>query len=151
MEFDSNIEKHDVHNVAYNSQSNTLDTFPVSKITLEDTEYISISLHKWTTPEGVNKGSYIAFIKLCNANADVIKDSIISQVTILKNIFAEYNSQLFTFIEDGNTNDIPLDIVYFRWSVNVWRNVAKPKKKWIFIGNKPSKDNPCQIKRLLHS
>lgn len=150
MEFDSNIEKYDIHNVAYDPESHTLSSFPVSKINVNGTEYISISLHKWTIPEGSNKGKYIAFVTLYD-DASPSKEDAVHKIDVLKQIFAEYQHTLFESIEKGDVCNIPLQFVYFRWSVNVWRLVTKPKSKWTFADEKPSKDSPCNIKRLLHS
>lgn len=153
MEFDSNIEKYDIHNVAYNPISQTMSTFPVSKINVNGTEYISISLHKWQNSDGPNKGNYIAFVTLYEASSSSTqtKQDALDKINLLKQIFSEYHYTLFESIEKGDVSTIPLHFVYFRWSVNVWRLVTKPRSKWTFADDKPSKDSPCNIKRLLHS
>ena len=149
MKYDSNIEKFDVHNVAYDPSTKSFLRWPVALLSLSD-KFLAISFHKWCVPEGTNRGYFLVFIKLCPSN-NISRDATENTINHIKTIYSEYTDSFIQSIEDTTFSSEHFELIYFRWYINVWRQVEKPKKKWIYVDEKPSKDDPCCIERILYT
>uniref|UniRef100_A0A6C0FBJ6 Uncharacterized protein n=1 Tax=viral metagenome TaxID=1070528 RepID=A0A6C0FBJ6_9ZZZZ len=147
MKYDSNIEKFEVHNVAYNLDTKTFTRWPIAILKIPE-RTLSVSLYKWYVLDGTNRGYFLAFLKLSPEESQVNAD-IKKKVDCIQNMHNELGETFIKNLEQGiSEND---DIIYFRWYINVWRQVKKQKKKWIYIDEKPSKDEPCCIERILYN
>jgi hypothetical protein len=145
--FDSSLAKYDIHNVAYNVESQNIDSMPTCKIKLDDMYFLAVSLHKWLVdPEydKNNRGYYIATYKIAEESD---KYNIEQTKIALDNLKLLCNKEFIMEIQKGK---IPQEVKVFKFSVNCWRNVEKKGKKWTYIGDKPDKSHEQLIQRLLN-
>ena len=137
-QFNEEVVKIDLHNVAYNAQSHELTLGPTSRGYIDGSMKLTVSLHKWTLADGPNKGNYISLLEL--------GENPVDRLEAFKSVFVERGPALFEEIEAGAYGD---NVYTFRWSVNAWRSVVKKKTKWAFSDTKPEKGNPSRVQRLL--
>lgn len=142
MTFNPHVAKVDLHNVAYNADTQELKLGPTSQVKVGSEFLLSVSLHKWVNSEGPNKGSYIAALVLGDTDTQGQKQRL--QSTQL--MFEEQGPRLFSDIETGA---LPEHVRVYKFSVNVWRSVSMKKIKWAYDDTKPSKDDPSSVQRLL--
>lgn len=142
MRTDSSIERFDTHNVAYCPTEQQFKNWPVAIVKHNEKKWLCVSLHKWDA-------KHIAFLKVCDAEDVSATDAAACVVNSMKAIYKEYGHRLIESIEAGELDCDGINLLYYKWSVNVWREVCKKKTKWVFVGEKPSKEDPCQIERVL--
>ena len=144
MRFDETVVKVDDHNAAYDSTTGEMKIGPTCKVFHNASWYIGVSLHKWTHSEGPTKGAYIAVLPLHCIDEASPEDS--QKLDDLKARF-ETIPDMFTQTEQGV---IPMRVIVYKFSVNVWRPVVFKKTKWAFDSTpKPNKDEPSFVQRLL--
>ena len=147
MKFDTTHAKYDTHNVAYCTESKMLKLGPTSRLVVDETNMIAISLHKWCNPDGTNKGSFIALLAL-GQEEQLDPEKAKTELQNFQDIF-DKNPDVIYEIQEGT---LPEHVYVFKYSVNVWRPVEKKRTKWAFIDDKkPGKCDPCAIQRLLVS
>lgn len=142
MYFDTSVVKYEHHNVAYNDETKELRLGPVTKIIVEEGEFISISLAKWCIENPPNKGKYIAFLALSD-----IPDA----ENIMQTFVKDYDEDPQNIIANIQNGTYTKNIHVFKFSVNSWRAVEMKKKKWCFIYSKPTKEQHSNIQRLLQA
>ena len=148
MRIDESIVKIENHNASFNPETATLALGPTYKVYHSSEWHTGVSLHKWTTAEGARKGNYIA-IAIVKPVEDEKTTECIPVLEMISKSFTEDNS-MFENIENGKLPE-DIEIVVYKFSVNVWRPVLSTKTKWTFdlSCHKPTKDEPCLIQRIL--
>ena len=150
MRIDTSNVRYDVHNVAYDPEQRAFVRWPLSICNApgESRRRTAISLHKWSIPDGANKGDYIALVPICDhGEAMTVEDADAATSRILS-LHRECGDELIRSIEGGA---IPgLDVMYFKWSVNVWRPVRRPRSRWGYVGTRPDRGH-CTIERILQT
>jgi len=152
MRIDTSNVKYDVHNVAYDPGQRAFVRWPLSicNVPGESHGQTAISLHKWSIPDGTNRGDYIALVPLCDHGKAMSVEDADAATSRILSLYREYGDGLIRSIE-GATLECPgLELVYFKWSVNVWRQVKKPRSKWAYVGTKPDRGY-CTIERILQT
>ena len=151
MKIDSCTEKFDVHNTSYDVELDSFDKWPTSIVVEPEGRFVCVSLHKWCTSDGQNRGYYIALLKVCEDGATSPRDLVAHKIQLVRTMHKEYAHSLIASIEDGTVDCDGLELVYFRWCINVWRKVCKKKRKWEYTCERPPKDSLCPIQRVLYT
>ena len=148
MRIDESIVKIENHNASYDPETSTLTLGPTYRVYHKSEWQTGVSLHKWTTGEGVRKGKYIAIAIVKRFEEDKTTQSK-KKLELITERFKE-DEGMFEKIERGILPE-DVEIVIFKFSVNVWRPVISTKTKWTFDVScqKPTKDEPCLIQRIL--
>ena len=144
--FDSSLAKFDVHNVAYNTETSSLEEFPTCRVLSDNTYKLGVSLHKWIVDpvqDAGNRGCYIAVYILTDSE-NIDKETC---EKLLENLKNKCDGNFIKNIQDGKLDE---NTYVFKFSVNCWRPVKKKGKKWGYIGDKPAKNSEQIIQRLLY-
>ena len=147
MKFETHVAKYTDHEVF----STVYPKFPTVRL-YENNQYaLGIALHKWHIDDGSNKGYYLAVYIVCGFENTWEDIDLVNAYNILQSENETIKSFDTNTLEDCSYTDD--SIVVYKFSVNVWRRVeltGKKTKKWSFVDNKPSKDDPSKIQRLLN-
>ena len=148
MKFETHVAKYNTHEV----YSTVAPKLPTVRLFENNMYALGIALHKWSYTEGPQKGDYIAIYQICDFEQSWENIDLSNVYDVLQNHNDTITDFDTTTLQDGSyTNE---NIKVFKFSVNVWRRVmltGKKVKKWTFTDDKPSKDDPSRIQRLLHA
>ena len=150
MKIDTVTAKYDIHNVSYDPEQGSFTRWPVSIANADEKRWVCISLHKWCVPDGSNRGYYIALLKLYPDGEKLTRAKADEHVDMIRKLHSEYGDELIRGIETSSVDCPGFELLYYRWCINVWRPVTKPKTRWLYVGTKPDKDT-CTIERPLQT